>query len=120
MIGIWNCNDIAGQLNQFRLPSRVDGTLCDVQAHMHGGASISSSHLDGEVARSKTWGQAVQYIDEVPAEAVSLHTGMRLPLYCPGLHVKDRRIFLSHATRFTDLQEPSAEQSASCQDCDAS
>lgn len=44
---------------------------------MHGGASISSSHLDGEGARSKIWGQAVQYIDEVPVEAVSLHTDLR-------------------------------------------
>ena len=46
--------------------------LSDVQADMHGGASISSSHLDGEGARSKIWGQAVQYIDEVPVEKVGL------------------------------------------------
>jgi len=45
----------------------------DLQADMHGGSFISSSHLDGEGSRSNIWGQAVQYIDEVPAEKVSRH-----------------------------------------------
>lgn len=41
-----------------------------LQVDMHGSPAISSSHLDGDIARSNIWGQAVQYIDEVPAREV--------------------------------------------------
>ena len=37
---------------------------------MHGGACVSNRHCDGKEVRSRVWGQAVQYIDEVPAEKV--------------------------------------------------
>ena len=51
--------------------------MCVVQADMHGGTSISSCHVDGEGARSRIWGQALQYIDEVPVEKVGVPVGIQ-------------------------------------------
>lgn len=48
----------------------MTGLLRVLQVDMHGSPAISSSHLDGDITRSNIWGQAVQYIDEVPATEV--------------------------------------------------
>lgn len=50
------------------------GADCNVQADMHGGASISNCHLEGQGTTTGVWGQAVQYIDEIPVEKVNLHS----------------------------------------------
>ena len=43
-----------------------------LQLGLHGDISISGSHVEGESCRSTVWGQAVQYLDEMPAQKVIL------------------------------------------------
>ena len=55
--------------------------LRDVQVNFLGDHSVSSSHLATDDCHSGSWGQAVHYIDEVPAEKVT-----ESPCYCPCGH----------------------------------
>ena len=59
----------------FKEPSR--NVIYALQLGLHADISISSLHLEGEGCRSTVWGQAVQYLDEMPAQKVSLPVVMR-------------------------------------------